>query len=506
MPGRHITAQQMRLFMTLRQTQPVPVAAAKAGLSQATGYRMQANPVQPSHKKAPRGRRRPDPLSDIFDTEVLPLLKSSPGLRPVAIFEELLRRYPALSAGIRRTLERRIRAWRAQHGPEQEVIFRQIHVPGKMGLSDFTDMNKHGVSIAGQPLEHRLYHFRLAYSGFEHAHVVLGGESYVALAEGLQNALWSLGGAPAEHRTDSLSAAFKNREQSAQDDLTDRVDALCGHYGMTPSRNTKGVAHENGAIEGPHGHLKRAIDDALIMRGSRDFEDLAGYRRFIDEIVGRINARNAKRIDVERASLKPLPARRTTDYEEVTVRVTSSGGFLLRKVFYTVPSRLIGHQLRVRIYDDRLDLFLGATFLATLPRARATRRGPHQHVVNYHHVIHSLRKKPMALMGLVYRDQLFPRQAFRDIFAAMLEQTSEREACRMAVDLLALAHDRGCEAELAAQIEEDLRQQRLPNIAALTALFAPSPDSLPGVEVHLADLSAYDQLLGNTPMTLEAAA
>jgi transposase InsO family protein len=506
MPGRHITVQQMRLFMTLRQTQPVPVAAAKAGLSQASGYRLQANPVLPSQKKAPRGRRRPDPLSDIFDTEVLPLLKSSPGLRPVAIFEELLRRYPDLSSGIRRTLERRIRAWRAEHGPEQEVIFRQIHVPGKMGLSDFTDMNKHGVSAAGQPLEHRLYHFRLAYSGFEHAHVVLGGESYVALAEGLQNALWSLGGVPAEHRTDSLSAAFKNLEVAAQDDLTDRVDALCSHYGMTPSRNTKGVAHENGAIEGPHGHLKRAIADALIMRGSRDFEDLAGYRRFIDEVVGRINARNAKRIDVERASLRPLPARRTTDYEEVTVRVTSSGGFLLRKVFYTVPSRLIGHQLRVRIYDDRLDLFLGATFLVTLPRARATRHGPHQHVVNYHHVIHSLRKKPMALMGLVYRDQLFPRQVFRDIFAVMLERTTQRVACRMMVDLLALAHDRGCEAELAAQIEEDLRQKRPPDIEALRALFAPSADSLPGVEVRLADLSAYDQLLSNAPMTPQVTA
>jgi len=506
MPGRHITVQQMRLFMTLRQTQPVPVAAAKAGLSQATGYRLQANPILPSQKKAPRGRRRPDPLSDIFDAEVLPLLKSSPGLRPVAIFEELLRRYPDLSAGIRRTLERRIRAWRAEHGPEQEVIFRQIHVPGKMGLSDFTDMNTHGVSVAGQPLEHRLYHFRLAYSGFEHAHVVLGGESYAALAEGLQNALWSLGGVPAEHRTDSLSAAFKNLENSAEDDLTDRVEALCSHYGMTPSRNTKGVAHENGSIEGPHGHLKRAIDDALIMRGSRDFEDLAAYRRFIDEVVGRINARNAKRIDVERASLKPLPARRTTDYEEVTVRVTSSGGFLLRKVFYTVPSRLIGHQLRVRIYDDRLDLFLGETFLVTLPRARATRHGPHQHVVSYHHVIHSLRKKPMALMGLVYRDQLFPRQAFRDMFTVMLERATERVACRMMVDLLALAHDRGCEAELAAQLEEDLRQKRLPDMAALTALFAPSPDSLPGVEVQLADLSAYDQLLGNAPMTRQVAA
>jgi hypothetical protein len=367
-------------------------------------------------------------------------------------------------------------------------------------------MNKHGVSVAGQPLEHRLYHFRLAYSGFEHAHVVLGGESYVALAEGLQNALWSLGGVPAEHRTDSLSAAFKNLEHSAEADLTDHMDALCSHYGMTPSRNTKGVAHENGAIEGPHGHLKRAIADALVMRGSHDFEDLAAYRRFIDEVVGRINARNAKRIDVERASLKPLPARRTTDCEEVTVRVTSSGGFLLRKVFYTVPSRLIGHQLRARIYDDRLDLFLGATFLVTLPRARATRHGPHQHVVNYHHVIHSLRKKPMALMGLVYRDQLFPRQAFRDVFAVMLERATERVACRMMVDLLALAHDRGCEAELAAQIEEDLRQKRLPDIAALRALFAPSADSLPRVEVQLADLSAYDQLLGNAPMTQEAAA
>ncbi|NCO16075.1 MAG: IS21 family transposase [Alphaproteobacteria bacterium] len=506
MPGCHVTDQQMRRFMTLRLTHPVPVAATKAGFSQATGYRLQTDPTLPSQKKAPRGRRRPDPLSDIFETEVLPLLKSSPGLRPVAIFEELLRRHPDLSAGIRRTLERRIRAWRAEHGPEQEVIFRQIHEPGKMGLSDFTDMGKLGVSIADQPLEHRLYHFRLAYSGFEHAHVVLGGESYVALAEGVQNALWSLGGVPAEHRTDSLSAAFKNLEQSAQADLTDRVDALCRHYGMTPTRNTKGVAHENGSIESPNGHLKRAICDALIMRGSRDFEDLSGYRRFIDEVVGRINARNAKRIDLERASLKPLPARRTTDYEEVTVRVTSSGGFLLRKVFYTVPSRLIGHQLRARIYDDRLDMFLGASCLVTLPRARATRHGPHQHVVNYHHVIHSLRKKPMALMGLVYRDQLFPRQAFRDMLAFLLEQTGEREACRMAVNLLALAHDRGCEAELAAQLEEDLRQKRRPDIAALRALFAPPLDSLPGVEVQMADLSSYDQLLGNAPVAEEAAA
>ena len=496
MPGRHITDQQMRLFMTFRQTHSTPVAAAKACISQATGYRLQADPTLPSQKKTPRGRRRPDPLADIFDAEVVPLLRSSPGIRPVAVYEEILRRHPELGVGVRRTLERRIRAWNAEHGPEQEVIFRQTHVPGKMGLSDFTAMGKLGVTVAGVPLDHRLYHFRLAYSGFQHAHVVLGGESYVALAEGLQNALWTLGGVPRDHRTDSLSAAFKNLDKSAQADLTDRFDALCHHYGMVPTRNNKGVAHENGSIESPNGHLKRAIEDALIMRGSRDFEDLAAYRSFIDEIVGRINARNAKRIDVERASLQPLPVRRTTDYEEITLRVTSSGGFTLRKVFYTVPSRLVGHQLRIRLYDDRLELFLGGTALMTLPRGRVSSTGSHGHVVNYHHVIHSLRKKPMALMGLVYRDQLFPRQVFRDVFEVLLEQTSEKVACRMTVDLLALAHDRGCEAELAAQIEEDLRQKRLPDMAALRALFSPTVDALPQVEVRMATLSSYDQLVG----------
>ena len=192
--------------MQFRQTDTVAVAAAKASISAATGYRLARDPRLPSMKKGVRGRRRPDPLGDLFDAEIVPLLKAAPGLRPIAIFEEIVRRHPELRAGIRRTVERRIRSWRALHGEEQEVIFRQTHEPGRVGLSDFTDMVDLGITIAGVPLDHRLYHFRLAYSGFEHAHVVLGGESFVALAEGLQNALWSLGAAPREHRTDSLSA------------------------------------------------------------------------------------------------------------------------------------------------------------------------------------------------------------------------------------------------------------------------------------------------------------
>jgi hypothetical protein len=182
--------------MSFRQAETPTIAAAKAGFSAATAYRIEQDPRLPSQKKAPRVRRRPDPLAAVWDSEVVALLKSAPGLRPVAIFDEIRRRHPEIGGGIRRTLERRIRSWRALHGAEQDVIFRQEHPPGRLGLSDFTDMTDHGISIAGVPLEHRLYHFRLAFSGWEHAHVVLGGESFVALAEGLQNALWALGRAP----------------------------------------------------------------------------------------------------------------------------------------------------------------------------------------------------------------------------------------------------------------------------------------------------------------------
>ena len=323
--------------MTLKKTHTIETAAAKAGFSRATGYRLAADPSLPSRKAAPRGRRRPDPLADIFETEVVPILEDSPEIRPVGVFQELMQRHPDLDPGVRRTLERRIHGWRAEHGPEQDVIFRQKHEPGRQGLSDFTHMGSLGVTVAGQPLNHMLYHFRLAWSGFAHAQVVLGGESFTALAEGLQGALWHLGGAPRDHRTDSLSAAFRNLSKADADDMTERYRALCAHYGMTVSRNNRGVAHENGSIEGPHGHLKRTIADALALRGSADFDDIEGYRAFIAEVTGRANARRAKHITAEREVLSDLPAMRAADYEETSVRVTSSSGFTLKRVFYTVP-------------------------------------------------------------------------------------------------------------------------------------------------------------------------
>jgi hypothetical protein len=468
--------------MKLRRTHSRQTAAAKAGFSTSTAVRFDADPRLPSQKRAPRGRRRPDPLAPYWDREILPMLMASPGLRPITVLREMQRRHAEFSDDLRRTLERRVRLWQALHGPEREVIFRQEHPPAQQGLSDFTDAAELGVSIAGMPLEHRLYHFRLAFSGWAYVSVVLGGESFVALAEGLQNALWALGGAPLEHRSDSLSAAFRNLEREAAEDVTQRYEALCAHYGMTPTRNNPGVAHENGAIEASHAHLKRALQQALLLRG-------------VDEVVGRANAVRRKALEIERPQLKTLPQRRTNDFEEALVTVTRSGGFFLRRVFYTVPSRLIGHRLRIRIYDDRLECFLGGTLVQTLRRGRSIDGNRRAHVVDYHHIIHALRRKPMALLNLIYREQLFPREAYRRVWDALIAQLPARNACRVMVGLLALAHDRACEAELANALEAILAAGELPDLAELRQQFMPSSMAVPSVTVTLPAAIAYDALL-----------
>jgi hypothetical protein len=507
LPGRPATDQQVRMYMESRRHHIQRIAAAKTGLSERTGRRIERDPRLPSQKTAERPLRRQtvDPLGGLWESDILPLLASRPGLRPVTLIESMHLRHPDRDWDrLRRTLERRVRAWRAEHGPEHEVIFRQDHPPGRQGLSDFTDMADLGVHLAGEPLAHRLYHFVLAYSGWEHAEPVLGGESFTALACGLQNALWALGGAPAEHRSDSLSAAFRNLDRDAAEDQTRRYEALCAHYRMQATRNNLGVAHENGAVESQHGHLKRAVAQALMLRGSTDFDSLDAYSDWIADLVGRRNARRDKLVELERAQLRPLPPRRTTDHDEATVLVTSSSGFVLRRVFYTVPSRLIGYRLKLRIYDDRLECFLGQSRVLSLPRGRAPGDGRRVQVVDYRHIIHSLRRKPMALLHLVYRDALFPRPAFRDAWQRLLAAGDARLACRTMVGLLALAHDRGCEAELAAALAEQIEDDGLPDLSRLRARFAPTTTTVPDILVVLPPIASYDALLPGMAMAMGA--
>ena len=497
MPGRHINDQQVRTYMRLHTDHTQATAAVKAGLSVATARRIDHDPRPPSAKKQRRTyRTRPDPLAGLWDEEIVPLLRAAPGLRPITLFDELARRHPGrIGASFRRTLERRVAEWKALHGSDQDVIFPQIQQPGRMGLSDFTDANGLGVIVGGQPLEHRLYHFALACSGFEHAEIVLGGESYPALASGLENALRLLGGVPREHRSDSLSAAFRNLTKPDADDLTRRFEALVTHFGMVPSRNNRGVAHENGAIESRHGHVKKRIAQALLLRGSSSFDDLDAYRAFVADVVSQHNRRHATMIDAERTVLRSLPTAPAMTWQEMTVRVTSASGFMCRHVFYTVPSRLVGHRLHLRIHDDRIEAYLGGSFVLTLPRGRRAKGACAVHVVDYRHIIAALRAKPGALANLAYRDALWPRTAYRRAWEALTAAGPDRDAARTMVGLLALAHDRGIEADLATAIDAGLEAGELPDLAALRHRFTPAATAAPEVSVILPPLAAYDRLI-----------
>ena len=494
MPGRHIPVQQRNLFMSLKDTKGMGTAAARSGFSRSSGYRVAHAGAdwQPPREHPRRGRRRPDPLAGIFDEELVPRLEGDSSLRACDLYEKLLEDNPELGPGVRRTLERRVRAWKLAHGPDQEVFFRQEKVAGRQGISDFTSASSLGITLAGEPPDHLLYHFRMPWSGFAYVEPVLGGESFARLSQGLEHALWELGGVPEEHRTDSLSAAFRNLAKGAREDLTERYRELCDFYGMEPTRNNRGMAHENGAIESPHGHLKKALAAALTLRGSRDFESLEAYCRFLAEIVARANARRRERIDTERKLLRPLPAAPRNAPRQVPVSVGKSGGFVYDKVFYTVPSRLKGHRLKARVYPDRLELVANGVHLETVPRVRYPQA---RAVINYRHVIGSLKKKPMALARWIHRDGLFPREEYRICHDMAREQRGDREACRLSVKLLALAHEANCEAALAEALRPILEAGQLPDADKCIQRFAPRRDKLPQLQIRRGRLEGYAALV-----------
>jgi hypothetical protein len=474
-------------------------AAARAGFSERTARRFNLDPTPPSQRKIHHGRTVADPLEGFWENDLLPLLEKDSALQAVTLLRHLQSEHPVAFPDdrIRRTLERRVRQWRALNGPKRDIIFRQTPEPGYMAQSDFTNADELQITIAGQAFPHLLYHFVMVYSRWEHVGVVLGGESFTALAENLQQALWSLGGVPQNHRTDSLSAAFRNLTADQREDMTQRYEAFVGHYGMDASRNNRGEAHENGSVESQNRHLKTAVDQALILRGSRDFACIEDYRRFIDMLIARRNKQRAGAIQVEQAHLKPLPQRRTTDFTEIVVPVTRTGGFLVKSIFYSAPSQLIGQRLRVHLYDDRLEAFLGSTLVVTHPRARGRGNGHRVHVINYHHVIHALRRKPQALWSSIYRDSLFPRTEYVEAWKILQRELPRRDACRRMVDLLFIAHEHACEVELAHLLAADLSTGQVPDPKALASRLTPRHMSLPAdVAVIHPALEGFDVLLG----------
>ena len=480
--------------MSYRKHHTQELAAAKAGMSARTACRIEGKGTLSSQQPRRYWRSRPDPFAEVWESEIVPLLQSAPRLMAITLLRKLQEEHPGgFPDGMLRTLQRRIRHWRAMEGPAKEVFFPQEHAPGERGLSDFTAMGELNVTIARVPFGHLLYHFVLAFSRWEHAEVVDGGESFEALSRGLQNALWQAGGVPREHRSYSLSAAFKNLKQ--EEDFTARYTALLEHYGMRGTRNNRGLSHENGSVESAHRYLKEAVDQALLLRGHRDFADRSAYEAFVREVVMRRNHRHAAAFRLEREQLLDLPPRRTTDFVEEEARVTRCGTFTVRGILYSAPSRLIGHRLKVRLYTERLDCYLGGALVLT--RARGVRlpngRG---RMLDYRHFIDALKRKPQAFKGLAFRDALFPREAYRRTWEQLAEKLTPRQACQRMVGLLELAAQEGIEAVLAQRLEALLGVGELPDVKALREEFAPRQTELPTVRIEIPHAGSYDALLG----------
>lgn len=495
MAGTLITQEQVNLYMSYRKNPKYSQAssAAKAGFSERTARRIDKGEHE-SNRYVRKYRTRKDPFNGLFEQYIVPLLEGNPALQPITLLEVLIEKTPdKFDQSHLRTLQRKVKRWRAKYGPDQEVIFLQRHIPGDMGISDYTWMNKLKITLAGELFEHKLYHYRLVYSGWTYVQVCLGGESFESLSSGLQNAFWRSGGVPATHRTDSLSAAFKNHSEETL--LTERYSKLCKHYGVKATRNNKGVAHENGAIESAHGHLKRKIDQQLILRGSRDFALLSDYESLVNGIVSKINRQNKTRFEEEKAALQLLPSRRTNDFSEQHVKVTSSSTINVKRVTYTVPSRLIGVALLVHIYDDRLVLFYGHEQTLTLPRIYAQRTSRNRRV-DYRHVIHSLAKKPNAFRYSLIRDDLIPAGDFSLLWKNITQGGLSDADCRYMVDLLVLADNYNCEDALGRYLLNRFEEGQRPSIKQCKEYFGPESIDVPEMISQQHSLNSYDCLVG----------
>ena len=470
-----------------------------AEISERTGQRIDAG-----HHRANRGaviETAPsrDPLAEVWASELEPMLRREPRLKPTTLFEYLQETYPGQYDKVLRTMQRRVREWKALHGPEPEVMFMLRHEPGVMGLSDFTKLKGMEIAIKGEPFEHLIYHYRLAYSGWQYAQIVQGGESFVALSEGLQNALTAAGGAPEEHRTDSLSAAYRNTGGHRTKELTRFYEDLCEHYRMAPTRNNKGKANENGSVESPHGHLKNRIKQAIYLRGSSDFESIADYQAVIDQATAGLNRQCEAKYEVEKAVLQPLPKRRVADYEILSAKVSCHSTIDVRCILYSVPSRLIGQKIEIHLYHDRLVGYFARQQVFELTRMRVAGKGQRRgRCIDYRHLIDGLRKKPRAFLFCKWQSDLLPTAEFRQLWQQLKSQFERDQAAVLMVEALYIAATYDKEQAVADYLAEALTKNQL-TLARLQQQFIPSSvAALPPIETQQHPLESYDRLLSSS--------
>ena len=477
----------------------VGLAAMKAGMDRKTARKYVAAGKLPSEMTVPRDwRTREDPFAEHWP-EVEALVRETPALEAKTLFEVLSAKYPdRYEAGQLRTLQRRVRVWRATQGPERAVTFAQQHRPGEAAQTDFTSTSELGITIAGQLFVHLLCVFVLPFSNWLWATVCLS-ESMAALRKGVQRALFQLGRVPRYHQTDNSTAAthripdgkkvfFEDGKRPFNDDYL----ALMRHFGMTPRTTAIGAKEQNGDVESENGAIKRRLEQLLLVRGSRDFEDVAAWQSFIDDALRTRNAGRRTRVAEDLAAMRELNVAKLPEYIEEDVMVSEWSTIRVKHCAYSVPSRLIGEMLRVRVFEDRIEVHFGNA--VQLASERLVGRNLHR--IDYRHVIWSLVRKPGAFARYVYREEMFPSLVFRRAYDAI---QAPQHGGRGDLEYLRILHLAASHMQIDVEVVlaeflaagEPITSEAVK--ARVTTSLRPAVPEMVAPEI---DLGAYDALLG----------
>lgn len=466
------------------------VAALRSGVHRNTAARYLKSGRLPSEEKVVHDwRTRKDPFAEHW-AEVVAKLELAPGLEAKTLFEDLCERYPGrYEVGQLRTLQRRVKAWRAQEGPEKEVFFSQEHRPGEAMQTDFTSGNELGITLGGEPFGHLLCHSVLPYSDWGFVTVCLS-ESMSALRRGVQASVFELGHVAEWHQTDNSTAATHD-ERTGKRGFNEEYVALMRHLGMKPRTTKVGKKEQNGDVEALNGRLKRRLEQHLLLRGSRDFASRAEYEDWLREIQRKSNRSRLGRLQEELSAMREATAPRLPEYSEHEVVVTSWSTIRLKAKTYSVPSRLIREKVVVRLHEDRVEVLHGGRVQLATERLR----GSDSRRIDYRHVIWSLVKKPGAFARYRYREELFPSPVFRRAYDRLAEAHAPFVADREYLRVLHLAAST-LESQIEAVLEQVLAQGEVPDFERVKPLCEAPAAELPEVAPLEIELGEYDRLLG----------
>jgi hypothetical protein len=492
-------AQVRKLMEEMSKTGRIGHAAMKAGMDRTTAQKYVREGKLPSEMKAPRDWcTRKDPFEEDWP-KLEARLEEEPTLEALTLFEWLVEQHPErYDAGQLRTLQRRIRRWRVECGPEREVELGQRHRPGEAAQTDFTAATELGVTVLGQLLVHLLCVMVLPYSNWQWATVCVS-ESMAALRRGVQRALFQLGRVPRYHQTDNSTAATHRIPDGKSVPFADgrrpfNADyvALMSHLGMTPRTTAIGAKEQNGDVEAANGAIKRRLEQALKLRGHRDFDSVVAWQAFIDAVLGKSNRGRSARVAEELAVMRELAVDKLPEYVEDSFRVSDWSTIRVKHCAYSVPSRLIGEHVVVRLYEERLEVL----YRGTLQLACERLRGRNVCRIDYRHVIWSLVRKPGAFARYVYREEMFPTVTFRRAYDAMQVAQAGTKGDLEYLRVLHLAAST-MEADVVLALGLLLDENKPVTCDAVKSLVnATPPVETPTLVAPTVDLGVYDALLG----------